>query len=67
MSKKLTKEQLKELREFLVHDILNRYDNLEYWNMDLADNIVQDWGISDKCSDEIYKELGKKEVKIVVE
>jgi len=67
MSKKLTKKQLKELREFLARDILNRYDNLEYWNMDLADNIVQDWGISDKCSDEIYKELRKKKVKIVVE
>ena len=67
MAKKLTKKQLKELREILAQDILDRYDNPEYWDMDLADSTVQDWGISDECSDEIYKELEKKKVKIIVE
>jgi hypothetical protein len=67
MGKKLTKKQLKELRKILAQDILDRYDNPEYWDESLADDTVQDWGISDECSDEIYKELEKKKVRIEIE
>ena len=69
MAKKLTKKQLKKPRETLTQDILNIYNNLEYWDMDLADSRLQDWLISDECNDEIYKELvgGGKKVKVAVE
>jgi hypothetical protein len=63
---KLTEGKLKKLRKILAQNILDRYDNMEYWDTDLIDNTLQDWGIADEYSDKIYKELEKKEVKIVL-
>ena len=63
---KLTEKKLRELRKILAQNILDRYDNMEYWDTDLIDNTLQDWGIADEYSDKIYKELEKKEVKIVL-
>ena len=34
---KIKKELTPEQREILSQDILDRYDNIEYWNLDLLE------------------------------
>jgi hypothetical protein len=63
---KLTEGKLKKLRKILAQNILDRYDNMEYWDTDLIDNTLQDWGIADEHDDEVYERLSKKEVKITI-
>jgi hypothetical protein len=49
---KLAKKLRKELRE----DILNRYDNVEYWVMgNIVDNFISDNQVSKEEEEKLYK------------
>jgi hypothetical protein len=45
----------KELRKELQTDILNRYDNYEYWDIDYIEDFYQDNQIGIKERDKINK------------
>lgn len=42
----MAEKQLKELREILTLDILERYDNGEYWSRDAIEAFATDNGLS---------------------
>jgi len=42
---KLTDKQISKIRLKLREDILERYDNLEYWDMDLLKYLIREEGL----------------------
>lgn len=39
---KMTEEQREELHNLLTEDILERYDNIEYWNLAIIEEFAHD-------------------------
>jgi len=53
---------VKELRKVLRKDILERYDNSEYWDPELMDEFLQNKGIEDEeMKEKIIKKLIEEE------
>jgi hypothetical protein len=56
------KELAKKLRKQLRENILERYDNEEYWDQEIIEEFFQDNGIEDeKIQNKIMEELSKEE------
>ena len=56
MKRNITRLALK-LKKELQNDILNRYDNQEYWETQVADDFYKDNKVSDDEKDKIIKFL----------
>jgi hypothetical protein len=53
---------VKELRKELRKDILERYDNSEYWDPELMDEFLQNKGVEDEeMKEKIIKKLIEEE------
>ena len=50
----MTKNQVLEVREWLKNDIIMRYDNEEYWNLEIVEAYAQEHGLKK------FKKGGKK-------
>jgi len=57
MTKGLTDKQIRKIRLELRNDILDRYDNQEYWDMDLLRSLIRDEGLED--NDDIEAAIDK--------
>jgi hypothetical protein len=54
--KKNIKKLTKEVREALTENILFRYDNPEYWDIDVVDYIL--CGLSEETKQQILSKIG---------
>jgi len=67
--RKYGKEIVKEVRKALQEDILDRYDNEEYWDYELMEDIVQDYlvdkglPVEDLIKDGTFKKILNKVAK----